>query len=102
MASLLRPSKIVGIAMNTWGMSKEDADRAIAAAARNWAAVPGSCARRCKELFDAIIANEGEYKVKTTTRAISLNFEAAGDDYDTSVRHLIRNIRKNAQRAGQA
>lgn len=59
MASLLRPSKVVGIAMNTWGMSKEDADRAIAAA-REETGLPCQDPVRdgVKELFDAIIANE--------------------------------------------
>lgn len=59
MASLLRPSKVVGIAMNTWGMSKEDADRAIAAA-KEETGLPCQDPVRdgVSELFDAIIANE--------------------------------------------
>lgn len=63
MASLLRPSKIVGIAMNTWGMTKEDADRAIAAA-REETGLPCQDPVRdgVKELFDAIIANEENTK----------------------------------------
>lgn len=63
MASLLRPAKVVGIAMNTWGMSKDDADRAIAAA-RDETGLPCQDPVRdgVKELFDAIIANEENTK----------------------------------------
>jgi len=59
MASLLRPSKVVGIAMNTWGLNKEDADRAIAAA-REETGLPCQDPVRdgVKELFDAILANQ--------------------------------------------
>lgn len=63
MASLLRPAKVVGIAMNTWGMSKEDADRAIQQA-REETGLPCQDPVRdgVNELFDAIIANEENNK----------------------------------------
>lgn len=63
MASLLRPAKVVGIAINTWGMSDKDAANAIAAA-REETGLP--CADPVRngvtELFDAIIRYEEKTK----------------------------------------